>query len=54
MRHQTIDAVVPSLPPVLRRPLVEQQGGAFFEGQLSRGAPDVVELGDGFDGLRLC
>lgn len=52
--HQAVDAVVPSLPPVLGRPLIQQQGGSLLEGQLSGGAPDVVELGDGFDGLALC
>lgn len=54
MWHQAIDAVVPSLPPVFGGPLVQQQRGALLEGQLSGGAPDVVELGDGFNGLALC
>lgn len=52
--HQAVDAVVPSLPPVLRRPLVQQQGGALLEGQLPGRTPDVVKLGDGFNRLTLC
>lgn len=52
--HQAIDAVVPSLPPVLRRPLVQQQRGALLEGQLPGRSAHVVKLGDGFDGLTLC
>lgn len=54
VRHQAIDAVVPSLPPVLRRPLVQQQRGALLEGQLPGRSAHVVKLGDGFDGLPLC
>lgn len=46
--HEPVDAVVPSLPPVLGRAVIEQQRGALLEGQLSGRSPHVVELGDGF------
>lgn len=52
--HQAIDAVVPSLPPVFWRPLIQQQGGALLKGQLPGRAPNVVKLGNGFNGLALC
>lgn len=52
--HQAIDTIVPSLPPVFWRPLVQQQRGALLEGQLPGRSADVVKLGDGFDGLTLC
>lgn len=52
--HQAIDSIVPSLPPVFWRPLIQQQRCALLEGQLSGWAADVVKLGDGFNGLALC
>lgn len=54
VRHQAVDAVVAPLPPVLRRPLVQQQRGALLEGELPGRATHVVELGDGFNRLALC
>lgn len=54
VRHQAVDAIVPSLPPVVGRSLIQQQGGALLERQLSGRAPDVVELGNGFNRLALC
>lgn len=52
--HQAINPIVPPLPPVFRCPLIQQQGGALLERQLSRRAPDVVKLGNGFNRLTLC
>lgn len=51
VRHQAINSIVPSLPPVVGGTLVQQQGGTLLEGQLAGGAAHVVKLGDGFNGL---
>lgn len=53
MGDEAVDAVVPALPPVVRGPLVKQQGRPLLEGQLSGGPAHVVKLGNGLDGLTL-
>lgn len=54
MRDQAIDAVVPPLPPVLRRSVIEKQRGSFLEGQLPGSASSVIKLSDGLDLFDLC
>jgi len=49
VRHQSVHAVVPALPPVVGGPLVQQEGGALLEGELPIGPPGVVEASHGFD-----
>lgn len=51
---EAVNAVVSSLPPILRGPVVEQQRRALLEGQLPRGPARVVKLGDGFNLLHFC
>ena len=49
MWDEPIHAVVATLPPVLGGSVIQQQWGSLLEGQLPRGPPHVVKLGDGLD-----
>lgn len=53
MGDESVDAIVPAFPPVVRSPLVKQQGCPLLEGQLSGCPAHVVKLGNGLDGLTL-
>lgn len=54
MRDEAVHAVVPTLPPVFGRSVVEQQRGSLLEGQLPGSASAVIKLGDGLDLFDLC
>lgn len=49
MWDEAVYAVVPALPPVLRGPQVQQEGGPLLEGQLPGTPAHVVELGYGLN-----
>lgn len=53
MGDESVDAIVPAFPPVVRSPLVKQQGCPLLEGQLSGCPAHVVKLGNGLNGLTL-
>lgn len=54
MWDQAVHAVVASLPPVLRRTVIQEQRGSLFERKLPGSATYVVKFGDGLDLLNLC
>lgn len=49
MWDEAVHTIVASLPPVLRRPVVQKQRGSFLEGQLPGSASHVVKLSDGLN-----
>lgn len=51
--HQSVHSVMPPLPPVIRRSLVEEQRSSLLEGQLAAGPAAVVEAGHGFERVGL-
>lgn len=53
VRDESINAVVPSFPPVFRGSMVQEKGSSFFERELSCRSSDVVKLGYSFYGLAL-
>ena len=53
VRHQPLHSVVSPLPPVVRGPLVQEEGGALLERELPIGPPGVVEASHGLDGFGL-
>lgn len=51
MRDQTVNAVVTAFPPVVRSPVIKQEGSTLFEGQLAGGSARVVKFGYCFNGF---
>lgn len=51
MGDESVYAIVPAFPPIVRSSLVEQQGCSLLERQLPGCPAYVVKLGDGLNGL---